>query len=150
MPSTQALSPEDATALLREAGLRVTRQRVATLQAITLRPHATVEQMVSDLSGELPKASFQAAYLVVADLVAAGLVSRLDLPGQAARYELERRDNHHHAMCIECGRLEDVACAVGEAPCLLPSDSHEMDIVVADVLYRGICRDCRRKAATTP
>ncbi len=147
MPVTAVLTSEEATGLLRGAGLRVTRQRVATLRALAVHRHATVDDIVTSLRDELPKVSFQAVYLVVADLLAAGLVSRLDRPGQASRYELERRDNHHHVMCTGCGRVEDVPCAVGAAPCLHPSDTHDMDIAVADVLFRGLCRDCRQRSA---
>src|SRR5690606_40059380 len=87
MPVTAVLTSEEATGLLRGAGLRVTRQRVATLRALAVHRHATVDDIVTSLRDELPKVSFQAVYLVVADLLAAGLVSRLDLPGQASRSE---------------------------------------------------------------
>lgn len=150
MPTTMTLSPEDATALLRVAGMRVTRQRVATLQSLAGNQHSTVDEIVTSLEGDLPKVSFQAIYLVVADLVGAGLINRLDLPGHPSRYELNRRDNHHHVLCTSCGRVEDVACAVGEAPCLHPSETHDMEIAIADVLYRGTCRECREQATPTP
>lgn len=147
MPATVTLSPEEATALLRNAGLRVTRQRVAALQSLADHKHATVDQIVTSLEGGLPKVSFQAVYLVVADFLRAGIITRLDLPGHPSRYELNLRDNHHHVVCTVCGRVEDVACAVGEAPCLHPSQTHDMDIAVADVLYRGVCRACRENPA---
>lgn len=147
MPTTTTHSPEDATALLRAAGMRVTRQRVATLVSLAQHKHATVDEIVTSLQEALPKVSFQAVYLVVADLVRAGIITRLDLPGHPSRYELDLRDNHHHVVCTKCGRVEDVACAVGEAPCLHPSETHDMDIVVADVLYRGVCRACREVPA---
>lgn len=148
MATAETLSPEQAQTLLREAGLRVTRQRVATLTALVERPHATVDEIVAAVQGrDLPQISHQAVYLVVADLVSAGLASRLDLPGHPSRYEPNRRDNHHHILCTQCGRLEDVACAVGAAPCLHPSQTHGMDVAVADVLYRGVCADCRGAAS---
>lgn len=147
MLTKTTLHAEDATALLRSAGMRVTRQRIATLQSLVEHQHATVDEIVTTLTGDLPKVSFQAVYLVVADLVRAGILNRLDLPGHPSRYELNRRDNHHHVVCTSCGRVEDVACAVGSAPCLTPSETHDMDIAIADVLYRGICRDCRENPA---
>src|SRR5690606_25545171 len=167
MPVTAALTSEEATGLLRGAGLRVTRQRVATLRALAVHRHATADDIVTSLRDELPKGRFQAVYHLVADVLAAGQAARLGLhhaagrhglrapglasplapPGQARRYELERRANHPHAMCTGCGRVEDVPCAVGAAPCLHPSDTHDMDIAVADVLFRGLCRDCRQRSA---
>ena len=45
------------------------------------------------------------------------------------------------------GQVEDVDCAVGAAPCLSPSDDLGMQLLSADVLYRGICRSCRAAEA---
>ena len=58
-------------------------------------------------------------------------------------YETRTGDNHHHAFCVRCGKVEDVDCAVGSAPCLTPSDFHGMALFSADVLYQGVCTDCQ-------
>ena len=61
-----------------------------------------------------------------------------------ALYELEFVDNHHHLQCIVCGRVEDVECSVGHAPCLIPSRDHGMRVLEATVTFRAICSDCER------
>lgn len=127
---------------LRHVGRRVTRQRLCVLEAAQRHPHATAEEIHRDTLSELPQFSLQSAYVVLNDLVESGLLRRIDLPGHPARFETEIADNHHHAVCISCGRVEDVACAVGHAPCLTPPDGLKMNILVADVLFRGICADC--------
>ena len=68
-------------------------------------------------------------------------------PALPALYETRVGDNHHHAICISCGRVEDVECAVGHAPCLTPhwdEGTQPMTIQIADVMYQGICGDCQR------
>ena len=70
----------------------------------------------------LPDVSRQAVYDVLAALTAAGLVRRIQPSGSVARYESRVGDNHHHVVCRSCGVIADVDCAVGEAPCLTPSD----------------------------
>ena len=96
----------------------------------------------------LPEVSRQAVYDVLAALTAAGLVRRIQPSGSVARYESRVGDNHHHVVCRSCGVIADVDCAVGEAPCLTPSD-HDgaLDGFVldeAEVIYWGLCPDCSR------
>ena len=133
-------APTDPSALLQRAGLRVTRQRVAAIEALTEHQHVTADDLVS-LCAEAG-VSRQAAFLIVADLTGAGLVRRLDLPGQAARYELEHSDNHHHAVCTSCGLVVDVPCVGTEVPCITAPNDLGMTIRVAEVLYRGLCATC--------
>lgn len=136
--TTAALT--DASALLQRVGLRVTRQRVAAVEALAGHQHVTADDLVR-LCAEAG-VSRQAAFLIVADLTKAGLVRRLDLPGQPARYELEHADNHHHAVCISCGLVVDVPCVGTEVPCITPPNDLGMTIRVAEVLYRGLCAQC--------
>ena len=59
-----------------------------------------------------------------------------------ARYEARVGDNHHHVVCRSCGVIADVDCAVGEAPCLTPSDGLGFEIDEAEVVYWGLCAAC--------
>lgn len=133
---------------LRAAGLRVTVQRVAVLDALSARPHASAETVHSRLRDDLSGVALPTVHGILNDLTGAGIVRRVSLPDAAsALYEVQREfDNHHHLQCVECGRVEDVACAVGEAPCLHPSHDHGMRILEASVTYRAICSDCERKS----
>jgi Fe2+ or Zn2+ uptake regulation protein len=62
--------------------------------------------------------------------------------GSLARYEFHIDDNHHHAVCLRCGFIADVDCAVGKASCLTPSNDHGFVIETADVIYWGLCPNC--------
>lgn len=133
---------DDWPARLRERGRRVTRQRVAVLQALDARPHATADDVHADAVREVPGLSLQAVYLMLAELTAAGLLRRFDAPRQPARYETRTGDNHHHLVCDRCGRVEDVDCAIGESPCLTPSETHGFRIEQALVTFIGVCAGC--------
>ncbi|WP_313822055.1 Fur family transcriptional regulator [Citricoccus sp.] len=134
-------------ARMRSAGLRVTQQRLAVLDALHDSPHATADAVLEHVRRRLPGITVQSIYTVLHSLTDAGLLRQLDLANSPARYETRVADNHHHAVCTECGRIEDVACAVGHAPCLHPSETHGMTIRIADVVYQGLCADC---ASTQP
>jgi Fur family transcriptional regulator, stress-responsive regulator len=131
---------------LRMADLRVTRPRVAVLEAVHANPHADTDTIFNAVRGELPEVSRQAVYDVLGALTAAGLVRRIQPLGLVARYESRVGDNHHHVVCRACGIITDVDCAVGEAPCLTPlDDNNVLDGFVldeAEVIYWGMCPDC--------
>lgn len=139
----------DHTSALRGAGLRVTAPRLATLAAVEAHPHADAEAIAQVVRESLGTVSRQAVYDVLNALSDADLLRRVAVGGRSMQYELHRHDNHHHLVCRRCGRLEDVPCAVGEAPCLIPHEHHGFSIEVADVVYRGVCSDCRAQDAAT-
>jgi Fur family ferric uptake transcriptional regulator len=130
---------------LRAADLRVTRPRLAVLEAVHSLPHADTETIFGAVRSDLPEVSRQAVYDVLAALTGVGLVRKIQPSGSVARYESRVGDNHHHVVCRSCGVIADVDCAVGEAPCLTPSEHDALDGFVldeAEVIYWGLCPDC--------
>jgi len=135
-------APLDPEQMLRSAALRVTRPRVAVLEAVHVLPHADTESIITRVRRELPEVSHQAVYDCLAALTTAGLVRRIQPSGSVARYESRVGDNHHHVVCRSCGVIADVDCAVGHAPCLTSSDDHGFAIDEAEVIYWGTCPAC--------
>nr|WP_110883959.1 Fur family transcriptional regulator [Mycolicibacterium sphagni] len=127
---------------LRSVQLRVTRPRVAVLEAVHAHPHADTDTIFGAVRSGLPEVSRQAVYDVLHALTAAGLVRRIQPSGSVARYESRVGDNHHHVVCRSCGVIGDVDCAVGDAPCLTPSDYNGFVLDEAEVVYWGLCPDC--------
>jgi Fe2+ or Zn2+ uptake regulation protein len=134
--------------LLRDVALRVTRPRVAVLNAVYEHPHADTDQIIGAARQSLADVSHQAVYDVLRALTTAGLVRRIEPAGSVARYESRVADNHHHAVCRSCGVVADVDCAVGETPCLTASNNQGFVIDEAEVIYWGLCPDC--STATRP
>jgi Fur family ferric uptake transcriptional regulator len=139
-------STVDFSEQLRLADLRVTRPRLAVLEAVCAHPHADTETIYSAVRVALPEVSRQAVYDVLAALTSANLIRRIQPSGSVARYESRVGDNHHHVVCRSCGVIADVDCAVGDAPCLTPADPDgALDGFVldeAEVIYWGLCPDC--------
>jgi Fur family transcriptional regulator, stress-responsive regulator len=128
--------------MLRAAGLRVTRPRVAVLSAVHGHSHADTDSIIGAVRADLTEVSHQAVYDVLRALTAAGLVRRIQPPGSVARYESRVGDNHHHVVCRSCGAIADVDCAVGYTPCLTASDDSGYEIDEAEVVYWGRCPEC--------
>ena len=134
----------DFQQMLRDAALRVTRPRVAVLAAVHAHPHADTDAIIRAVQGGAAGISHQAVYDSLHRLTDVGLVRRIQPRGTVARYETRVGDNHHHVVCQACGAIDDVDCAVGEAPCLVASDDHGYLVVEAEVIYWGLCPSCAR------
>ncbi len=132
----------DSTEVIRNTGMRVTRQRVAVFDAVRLRPHSSPSAVLSDVMAVLPEVSHQAVYDCLAHLADAGLLRRFVVDGGPMLYEARTRDNHHHFVCRACNAVIDIDCAIGAAPCLDAAGAAGFIIDEAEVTYRGYCASC--------
>ena len=136
----------DPAALLRERGIQVTAQRLAVLRAVAGQPHSTADAVADVVRSEIGAISLQAVYDALALLVSEGLIRRIQPSGSPARFEDRVGDNHHHLICRTCGRVVDVDCATGAAPCLKAIDDRGYEIDEAEVAYWGRCPDCLKRS----
>jgi Fur family transcriptional regulator, stress-responsive regulator len=134
--------------LLRQRGIQVTAQRLAVLRAVAGQPHITAEGVTEVVRAEIGAISLQSVYDALGLLVAEGLIRRIQPAGSAALFEDRTGDNHHHLICRVCGRVVDVDCATGSAPCLTAMDDRGYEIDEAEVAYWGRCPDCLAQART--
>ena len=139
----------DLEDLLREHRLQVTAQRLAVLRAVAAQPHSTVDDVSGLARTDIGAISRQAVYDALAAMEEAGLVQRIQPLGSPARFEARVGDNHHHLVCRGCGHVEDVDCAIGEAPCLTPMQDRGYAVDQAEVIYWGQCGDCAGAGAPT-
>jgi Fur family ferric uptake transcriptional regulator len=140
----------DPADLLRQRGIQVTAQRLAVLRVVSGQPHITADAVADAVRGEIGAISLQSVYDALAILVAEGLLRRIQPSGSPARFEDRVGDNHHHLICRICGRVVDVDCAVGSAPCLTAADDAGYEIHEAEVAYWGRCPDCVAQSLTAP
>ncbi len=143
------MTPAQHEQSLRGAGLRVTQQRLAVLDAVRRLPHADTDSLISAVRAGNGDISHQAVYDVLKVLTQAQLVRKIQPLGHIARYESRVGDNHHHVVCRGCGVIADVDCAVGDTPCLTASDANGFVIDEAEVIYWGTCPDCNETRRRT-
>ena len=132
----------DPAERLRKQGFKVTAQRLAVMRAVAGRPHLTADEVVEVVTDDIGTISRRAVYDAVGVLADMGLLRRIQPAGSAARYEDRVGDNHHHLICRSCGRMVDVDCATGAAPCLTAVDDEGYSIDEAEVVFWGRCPDC--------
>jgi Fe2+ or Zn2+ uptake regulation protein len=139
----------DFERMVRGAGLRVTRPRLAVLSAVYDQPHLDTDAIIGLVRADLGAVSHQAVYDVLRALTSAGLLRRIEPTGSAARYEARVGDNHHHVVCRSCGAISDVDCVLGVAPCLDASDDHGFVVDEAEVVFWGLCPRCSTTSQPT-
>jgi Fur family ferric uptake transcriptional regulator len=138
------MTDAEVSRLLRSAGLRVTRPRLAVYRYLRQAGgHRSVDDMVEGLEARGERLPRMSVYNVVSDLEAAGLLMRADAGPGRALYEAADKW-HHHFVCRRCGEVFDVPCAVGNKPCLEPINAPG-EVDEAQVIFRGLCRVCKGK-----
>ena len=140
----------DPADLLRQHGIQVTAQRLAVLRAVAGQPHITADGVAEVVRAEIGAISRQSVYDALGLLAEKGLLRRIQPVGSPARFENRVGDNHHHLICRICGRVVDVDCAVGSAPCLTAADDQGFEIDEAEVAYWGRCPECVAQARPDP
>jgi Fur family ferric uptake transcriptional regulator len=138
----------DPAAALRRLGLRVTASRLAVLTALAEGAHhSSVDAVVSAVRERLGDGSAQTVYNVLRTFTDVGLVRRIEPAGRPGLYELRVGDNHHHVVCRRCDAIADIACAVGDTPCLTAADDSGYVIDEAEVIYWGRCPECVKETS---
>lgn len=138
------MTKQEALAVqIHQAGLKVTAPRLAVLRVLNHKGHFDAESILKAVSAELPKPSLQAVYGVLGAFVTAGLARKIEPAGSPALFEVRVGDNHHHMVCLNCRAVADVDCAVGESPCLTPSDMNGFAVQSAEVTFWGLCSSCQ-------
>jgi Fe2+ or Zn2+ uptake regulation protein len=140
---------EDVRELLQASKLRLTAPRLAVIEVVENEGrHQDAEFIERAARQRLGTLSRQAVYDNLNALVAAGVLRRIEPAGRPALYETRVGDNHHHLICRRCHATVDIDCAVGDAPCLQPSDDHGFSIDEAEVVFWGLCPHCQKQRRT--
>ncbi len=101
------LSSEQIKQKLKDAGLRVTPQRHAILEAVySLGNHPSAEQVIDYIRVRYPGIATGTVYNVLDVMVESGLVKRVKTDKDAMRYDAIM-NRHHHIYCAETDRIED-------------------------------------------
>lgn len=139
----------DVEQLLRQHGVQVTAQRLAIKRAVSMRPHATADELTEEVRSVIGSISKQAVYDTLSVFVDKRIIRRIEPAGSPALYEDRVGDNHHHLVCRHCAKVIDIDCAVGSRPCLTAQDDHGFEIDEAEVVYWGRCPDCVELTASS-
>jgi Fe2+ or Zn2+ uptake regulation protein len=136
------MSSSDLINTLHSRGQRVTPQRLVIHDALLeLDRHVTADEVHTAVSQRLPNVSAPTVYATLDLFEELGIVRRINLAGGAARYD-PRPDDHHHLVCGNCGRVEDLDAGVDMAGVLRAASRRGFHADHAEVVVHGLCSNC--------
>lgn len=122
--------------------VRQTKQREAiknTFETVD-RPLAPTE-VLEITQTRIPTISIATVYRALATLTEAGWLSRVEIPGEASRYERSGKQHHHFFVCRICDRAFAVHGCVDGLARMTPTG---FALEAHDIVLRGVCDDCLR------
>ena len=133
-------SPAELTQAFRQQGLKHTPQRQLLFRLLhgnTVHPSA--EALYTQASEVMPGISLRTIYQTLNDLVAMGELQLVSVGSGPARFD-PNVDDHHHAVCAECGDVVDVY--VRNLAVLQIEGLGGFQPDSARLVFSGTCRRC--------
>ncbi len=131
----QNVTSDDIMELLRDAGLRPTRQRRSLAQQLFSGNdrHVTAEQLHSESLGQGVSVSLATVYNTLHQFTSAGLLRELVVDAGRSYFDTNI-SAHHHLYFEDSGKLRDVSgdnIAIGELPALPEgAEISRIDIII--------------------
>lgn len=92
--------------IIREMGLKVTKQRMAILEGLNSgRAHVTAQEVYEMVNAKHPEIGFATVYRFLRKMTEQSFVTEVRIGGLPARYELTPTQHHDHLTCIKCGKI---------------------------------------------
>ena len=134
------------TFALKQAGMRVTPQRVAICDLLTSsKEHPTAAMIYEELKPRFDSLSLATVYNTLDTLVKLGVVNVLGHAGDDKVHYDADTEPHVNLACISCSRIIDIP---SEHVTHLDTEIAEASgykLLGARVLYYGLCPDCQKK-----
>ena len=145
-----AVDRESFTQLLKDKGLKVTRQRLTVLEAIASSPeeHLTVEEIFALVKVGCPDIGLATVYRTIQLLNELHLIDRINLDDGFVRYEMgsasdcEQKHHHHHLICRKCGKVISFRDDLLEELEDKITATTGFSVVDHEVKLYGFCKEC--------
>lgn len=92
--------------LLHNAGLKVTPQRLAVIEAVKVLKHPAAEEIIQYIQKTYPAIAAGTVYKILDTLTDKGLIKKVKTDKDCVRYDAVLAE-HHHLYCSETERIED-------------------------------------------
>ncbi|MBN8185372.1 transcriptional repressor [Salipiger thiooxidans] len=101
---------EEMTQALRDAGIRVTRQRAALLSVLAeAGDHPDAPELHRRAEAAVPGISLSTVYRTLSTLESRGVIQRHQFEGASARFEPAETDHHDHMIDVDTGEVTEFA-----------------------------------------
>jgi len=134
---------QEVESALRARGLRVTPQRSLVYRLVREMgaEHPSAEAIHIRATRVMPSLSLRTVYAILSELEEIKAIRAIDVGTGSRRFCVNPR-RHHHLVCQRCGKITDVFVDVGPLE-LSPEQRRGFVVTGYDVVFRGLCAECR-------
>ncbi len=122
---------------------RASKVRSAIINLLTDRHPLSIPQIAAALTADDLVPNKTTLYREMSTLIADNVVRKIDLGDQMLHYELANLPHHHHAVCLRCRNVTDVALEheLDAAEQVLRSSGFQL--TYHSLEFFGLCLDCQ-------
>ncbi len=125
---------------------RNTIQRALILKTVRkLGCHPTADEVYAAVVVEHPTISRGTIYRNLKQLSESGEINTVEVPGSASHFD-HCCHIHHHVRCLKCNGVFDVDAEYILGLEKMIRDAHGFAISGYDLMFKGVCPDCRRSS----
>jgi Fur family transcriptional regulator, ferric uptake regulator len=144
--TTREAAGADLSAVYRElsrSGCRVTQQRKAIVAEFARQQrYVTPQELHARFAGRRPNIGLATVYRTLEVLERTGAASRALRPSGEASYLFCAGAHHHHAVCVNCGKVDDVPCGSAERLARSLASRLRFRLTQHRVELVGLCERC--------
>jgi Fe2+ or Zn2+ uptake regulation protein len=137
---------DDLRNILRKSGHKATPSRLAILEVFKKNKNPlSAQEIINSLPSDADQTT---VYRTLKSLKEKGVIKQIDLRHNHAHYEIADVTDHHHLICLRCGKIEDVEHHNVELMerTILQNAKHFAEIRQHTLEFYGICKACAKKA----
>ncbi|MGD7002859.1 Fur family transcriptional regulator [Corynebacterium halotolerans] len=134
---------------LPKLGARNTRQRTAVITVLRETENFSSAKSIHHALGERgEKVGLTTVYRTLQSLAEIGAVDVLHMStGETLYRHCETEKHHHHLVCVDCGRTEEISGGPVETWARQVAADYDFELTGHDAEIFGRCRGCREKTA---
>jgi Fur family ferric uptake transcriptional regulator len=141
---SKAVEPSKKT--LSRSGTRVTGQRAVILDIIrTGKGHLDADEIYRQAREKLPHLSLSTVYRTLQKFKKLELIDELHLDDTIHHYEVRKTAEHHHLVCLGCGRVIEFSYPLANRIKTDVPEARDFEIVNDELRIKGYCALCRNK-----
>ena len=141
---------EGFESLLKSKGLKITKQRLLVLEALSSCPGRclTAEEIYQKIKADCPEIGLATVYRTVQLLLELHLIDRINLDDGFVRYEIGSiedsglKHHHHHLICRSCGMIISFQDELLEKLEMKIAETTGFRVVDHEVKLYGYCQKC--------
>lgn len=125
--------------------MKYSKQRQTILEIIQNRcDHPTAQTIYEQVKTIIPNISLGTVYRNLNSLYENGLINRVQIPNHKDRFDYNIND-HAHVYCLNCNEIFDLSKKLLKDIDKIIEDNLEFTILSNNLVFLGICNECRRK-----